>query len=76
MSVNAAFEDDSDKNKTDEQKLGFSDGAGGAAASADESTLLAGGVDTYFSDEKILIPEARRVSDRLLRLKLLLRSVY
>lgn len=32
-----------------------------AGAAADESTLLQG-VDTYFSDERILIPEVEKVS--------------
>ena len=36
-----------------------------AAPKPDENTLLQGGVDTYFSDERILIPENEKVIRRL-----------
>lgn len=68
MPYNNSYEDgDEDGQSSDHQRNGPAHAEGSApaevaAATQDESSLLKGGVDTYFSDEKILIPESERVS--------------
>lgn len=70
MPYNNSYEDgDEDHQSSDHQRNrpAHSEGSAPAQTAAavapqDESALLKGGVDTYFSDEKILIPESERVS--------------